>query len=172
MRERISLFPSQLGWIALHVRGGAVGQLVFGGATPKAALARLGAAALDSAAVGPWNRALTKRLQAYAAGGRDDFLDVEIDLGPQTEFQRRVIDCCRRVAYGSTLTYGDLAKAAGFPGAARAVGNVMRSTPVPLIVPCHRVVGAGGVARRGTAGEAERMRLRLLEMKALERNPS
>jgi methylated-DNA-[protein]-cysteine S-methyltransferase len=164
VRQRIVVFPSQLGWIALHVCGEAVRQLVYGGADPQAAFARLDVAALDVAAVGAGNRALVKRLQSYAAGERDDFADVEIDLGAQTEFQRRVIDCCRRVAYGTKQTYGDLAKAAGFPRAARAVGNVMRATPVPLIVPCHRVVAAGA-AGRVTSCEAQRMKLRFMESK-------
>jgi len=57
-------------------------------------------------------------------------------------FQKRVIVACREILYGSTVTYGGLAELAGSPGAARAVGSTMRTNRFPIIVPCHRVVGA------------------------------
>ncbi|HEX5442453.1 MAG TPA: methylated-DNA--[protein]-cysteine S-methyltransferase [Pirellulales bacterium] len=114
----------------------------------------------------PLLAALVARLQAYARGGQDDFLDVELDLGPQTAFQRRVIDCCRRIPLGQTLTYGALAEQVGHPRAARAVGNCMRTNRIPLLVPCHRVIGSGGTMRGYSAGEGIRMKLRLLEMEA------
>ena len=70
------------------------------------------------------------------------FDDLEIDDGHLTGFGRKVIAACRQIAWGETLTYGELARRAGRPGAARAVGSVMARNRVPLIVPCHRVVPA------------------------------
>lgn len=121
---------------------------------------------IDEAADDPQLAALVARLQAYARGAHDDFLDIAIDLGPQTAFQRRVIECCRRIPLGQTLTYGALAEQVGHPRAARAVGNCMRTNRIPLLVPCHRVIGSGGTMRGYSAGEGIRMKLRLLEMEA------
>ncbi len=87
---------------------------------------------------------LIGRLQAYFRGEADDFLDVEVDVRGLTPFARRVIDACRRIPLGQTMSYAALAAVAGSPGAARAVGNIMAGNRVPIIVPCHRVVGSGG----------------------------
>jgi len=87
---------------------------------------------------------LIERLQAFAQGAPDSFLDVQLDLSTLTEFQRRVVHYCRRIPAGKVLTYGQLARKAGSPNAARAVGQVMAGNRWPLIVPCHRVVAAGG----------------------------
>jgi methylated-DNA-[protein]-cysteine S-methyltransferase len=68
-----------------------------------------------------------------------------IDESPWTPFQKRVIDVCRSIPWGSTLTYGQVAALAGSPGASRAVGSVMAKNRFPLIVPCHRVIGSNGL---------------------------
>lgn len=100
---------------------------------------------------------------AYAAGEPVDFADVAVDLAHLTPTQCRVIEQCRRIPYGQTLTYGRLAALAGSPGAARAVGNVMAANRCPLVIPCHRVVQAGGQIGHYSAPAGRRMKLRLLE---------
>ena len=155
----------------MQVEGQFVIRLTFGHATPRDALFDLSSPVytVDDADMddvpGDW-APLIDRLQRYAEGAVDDFLDVELDPSGQTRFQRRVVELCRRIPYGSSVTYGELAEQAGSPRAARAVGNCMRTNAVPLIVPCHRVVGAGGSMRGYSAGEGIRMKLRLLEMEA------
>lgn len=165
--DQVAVFPSTLGWMALAGAKGRLAQLTFGHASPDAALAALDPAWTHAARVGPWSPRLAARLKAFAEGARDDFRDVELALRLQTPFQQRVVDCCRRIAYGTTLTYSQLAAQAGSPRAARAVGNVMASNPVPLIVPCHRVVGAGGGLGGYSAGEGIRLKLRLLELESM-----
>ena len=86
-----------------------------------------------------------KRLQKYADGANDMFLDVQLDDEGDTEFQRAVRNECREIPRGTTISYAQLATNAGSPRAARAVGNVMRTNRVPLIVPCHRVVAANSL---------------------------
>ena len=169
--DRLVIFPSSLGWIALQGAGVTLKQLSFGRPTPDAALGQLDPALAAGAVVARWNPELVKRLQAYAEGARDAFLDVKLDLGPQTEFQRRVVARCRAIGYGKVMTYGELALAAGSPRAARAVGSVMRTNRVPLIVPCHRVVASGGGMGGYYAGEGVRMKLRLLELEGVEKAP-
>jgi methylated-DNA-[protein]-cysteine S-methyltransferase len=97
----------------------------------------------------------------------DDFRDVLIDPGPQTEFQRLVVDHCRQIPPGATLTYGELAARAGRPRSARAIGNCMAANRIPLIVPCHRVVGADGGLRGYSANGGLRLKQRLLDLESL-----
>lgn len=82
-------------------------------------------------------------LDEYFAGRRHTF-DLELDLRAAPEFHRRVLAELSRVEYGHTTTYGALAARVGSPRAARAVGTVMNRNPVPIVLPCHRVVGASG----------------------------
>ena len=86
---------------------------------------------------------LHRELDEYLSGRRRAF-DVDPDLRAQTAFYTRVLAELARVGYGETTTYGALAARAGTPGAARAVGTVMNRNPVPIVLPCHRVVGADG----------------------------
>ncbi len=84
-----------------------------------------------------------RELEEYIEGRRRSF-DVELDLRAQPDFYLRVLSELARVGYGETTTYGELAARAGNPRAARAVGTVMNRNPVPIVLPCHRVVGANG----------------------------
>jgi methylated-DNA-[protein]-cysteine S-methyltransferase len=161
----IVTFPTSLGWFALVGSAHVLQQLTFGHPSEEAAIEAVDPLLLETARFGDWNRRLVRRLQAYTEGVRDSFRDVEIDPGPQTAFQRRVVRCCRRIAYGSTMTYGRLADKAGHPGAARAVGQCMAANRVALVVPCHRVVASdgrlGGYSASG--GPFTKLRLLLLE---------
>ncbi len=87
--------------------------------------------------------AKTKRqLEQYLRGKRKKF-DLAMDLRAP-RFQRRVLEEVTAIPYGETASYGEIARRAGNPRAARAVGAVMRSNPLPIIVPCHRVIGHDG----------------------------
>ncbi|MHB9026725.1 MAG: methylated-DNA--[protein]-cysteine S-methyltransferase [Armatimonadota bacterium] len=82
-------------------------------------------------------------LNAYLHG-RPIPADLPVDLDGLPPFARRVLDACRQIPYGQTMTYAQLAAAIGQPRAARAVGGALARNPVPVIIPCHRVLGAGG----------------------------
>jgi len=84
-----------------------------------------------------------QELDEYFAGRRRAF-DMDLDLRAAPEFHRRVLAELSRVEYGHTTTYGTLAAQVGAPRAARAVGTVMNRNPLPIVLPCHRVVGANG----------------------------
>ena len=94
------------------------------------------------------------------------FDTVVLDLSGMTPFQADVIDACRMIEWGETCTYGELAARVGRPGAARAVGNVMRRNRVPLVVPCHRVVGRGGRLVGYSAPGGVELKSRLLRLEA------
>jgi methylated-DNA-[protein]-cysteine S-methyltransferase len=85
-----------------------------------------------------------RQLDEYFEGGRRDFeLDLDLRLA-RKPFSRRVLEQLTRVPYGEVTTYGALANRAGAPRAARAVGTVMNRNPIPIVLPCHRVVGSTG----------------------------
>lgn len=84
-----------------------------------------------------------RELDEYFEGRRRGF-DLELDLRAAPAFHRRVLAELARVGYGHTTTYGALAVQAGAPRAARAVGTAMNRNPIPIVLPCHRVVGANG----------------------------
>ena len=81
---------------------------------------------------------------ALIAGEAIDFSAVALDMERLPAFHRRVYEVARAIPPGKTLAYGDVAARAGAPGAARAVGQALGRNPFPIIVPCHRVVAAGG----------------------------
>lgn len=84
-----------------------------------------------------------RELDEYFEQRRDAF-DLTLDLRELTPFSLRVLGELALVPYGSTSTYGELASRAGKPGAARAVGTIMNRNPVPIVLPCHRIVGSTG----------------------------
>lgn len=83
-----------------------------------------------------------QQLQEYFAGDRKDF-DLSLQLDG-TEFQVKVLKALQKIPYGETVSYGEIAKRIGKPKAVRAVGAANGRNPIPIVVPCHRVIGSGG----------------------------
>ena len=106
---------------------------------------------------------LQDQIAAYFDGEPVDF-DVPLDLSGQPDFRRSVLRACARIAYGTTATYGQLADEVGRPGAARAVGGAMAHNPIPLIVPCHRVLAAGGALGGFSAEGGLSVKTRMLRL--------
>jgi len=102
-----------------------------------------------------------RQLDEYFEGQRREF-ELETDLRPLPDFQRLVLEELARVPYGDVTTYGALAGRIGRPRAARAVGGALNRNPVPIVLPCHRVVGSTG-SLVGYAGGLDRKRA-LLEL--------
>jgi methylated-DNA-[protein]-cysteine S-methyltransferase len=115
-----------------------------------------GAGQRDDAAT-PTDRAAARRwvaeLEAYFRGERLSWCldEVGLDLEGMTRFACRTVEVLLTVPAGSTVSYGELALMAGFPRAARAVGSVMAGNPIPVVIPCHRVIRSdGSLGRYGT----------------------
>jgi methylated-DNA-[protein]-cysteine S-methyltransferase len=102
---------------------------------------------------------IRRELAEYFDGRRREF-DLRLDLTPVADFHRRALDELARIPYGQVTTYGALAAKVGRPKAARAIGGAMNRNPIPIVLPCHRVVGAGG-SLVGYAGGLERKELLL-----------
>jgi methylated-DNA-[protein]-cysteine S-methyltransferase len=107
---------------------------------------------------------IIERVRKHLLGDAQDFRDVPLDLQQTGAFARLAYDVAREVPAGETTTYGAIAHAVGEPGAARAVGRALGANPIPLIVPCHRVVAAGGKSGGFSAHGGRDTKARLLEI--------
>jgi len=129
-----------------------------------AAAARAALAAPPGARAAPSRfEALTAALERYFKGEEPVDLDLTLNIEAGTPFQRRVWKTLRDIPYGETWNYGRVAALVSRPGGARAVGQAVGRNPLPILVPCHRVVGASGLG--GFSGGLE-MKRRLLALEA------
>jgi methylated-DNA-[protein]-cysteine S-methyltransferase len=112
-------------------------------------------------------KGVQKSLKRYFEGEGVDFRTWPlVDLGPMTAFGEAVLLECRKLRFGEKATYGELARRAGNPRAARAVGTILAQNSIPLIVPCHRILRADGQAGGFSGPGGIRMKKRLLEMES------
>jgi methylated-DNA-[protein]-cysteine S-methyltransferase len=122
------------------------------------------------AAPPPEIRDTIDRIIAHLAGDPDDLRDVRLDMAAISEFNREVYAVARGIAPGQTMTYGEIAAKVGAPRASREVGQAMGRNPFPLIVPCHRVLAAGGRLGGFSAPGGVSTKLRLLDIEGAEPN--
>jgi len=136
------ILATPIGGIELRMENGRLSALNLTGATPTEA---------------PLDGPLVKELERYFAGEPVRFDGIPLDLAGCTDFEKTVYDATRMIPFGNVASYGQVAKAIGMPGAARAVGQALGKNPVAIVIPCHRLVGATG-ALTGYAGGLERKR--------------
>ncbi len=131
--DRTIVFDSPIGKLVIHASAAGICRVDFAESAASDAPAR-GDPLLERARV---------ELEEYFAGRRRAF-DLPIDLAGMGPFQRQVLEETARIGFGSLATYGRLAQTLGKPRAARAVGGALNRNPVPILIPCHRVVGSSG----------------------------
>jgi methylated-DNA-[protein]-cysteine S-methyltransferase len=103
-----------------------------------------------------------RELEEYFSGARRDF-DLAIDWSLTRGFGRKVLRATARIPFGSIATYAEVARRAGSPNAYRAAGNALAANPIPIVVPCHRVVRTGGDLGGYTGGLDKKRRLLAIE---------
>lgn len=134
---------SSIGGLRIHASAGLITAIDFGAREPRGV--RQHDPLLDRAEA---------QLTEYFAGEREEF-DLPL-ANDGTEFQKKVWAELRRIPYGETASYGDIARRLGYePGISRAVGAANGANPIPIVVPCHRVIGANG-SLTGYAGGLDR----------------
>ncbi len=148
-----------IGWTALGVR---TVQLPEGSPGRTAARLRRWYPDLPAAAPPDVIAHVIGDIRALLGGAPTDLSHVVLDLAGVPEFDQRVYAAARAVAPGELVTYGELAGRLGEPGAARAVGRALGRNPVPIVVPCHRVVAAGGRTGGFSAPGGVSTKLRML----------
>jgi methylated-DNA-[protein]-cysteine S-methyltransferase len=138
-----SVVASPIGGIGLAVADRAVVKVSFGAPAPPAeGTDKTGSATGTAASVAVLAEA-SRQLRGYFCGERTGF-DLPVVATRGSEFERAVWAAIAAIPYGETATYGAVARAVGEPGGAQAVGLACNRNPLPIIVPCHRVIGAGG----------------------------
>jgi len=169
-----AIFATPLGWIGVAGSGTTVVALTIGHASADEVRNALTARVSDSSGGGStvaigerdWYPELRRALERYAQGQRVDFRQFDVELGQTTPYRKRVLEAARGIPYGSTLSYGELAARSGKPRAARAVGSAMASNQIALLIPCHRVVAAGGAIGGFSCRTGVELKRRLLDMEA------
>ncbi len=131
--KHVWMYDTSLGQVAIAEKDGKVTNLYFSGEHIPPEMQREETGTLKKAA---------EQLQEYLQGRRTVF---DVPLAPEgTAFQKQVWEALVKIPYGATSSYGKLAGDIGRPGAARAVGLANNRNPIPVIIPCHRVIGADG----------------------------
>jgi methylated-DNA-[protein]-cysteine S-methyltransferase len=144
------VFKTPLGFFAIAWNESGLTRLVLPERDAEAALRRLAArgpaapVAVDEAALPVEIAALVAAIRRYAGGEEVDFGFAAVDLSGIDDFRRDIYAAARELAHGQAVTYGELAALAGHPGEARETGTALGRNPVPLVIPCHRIVAAGG----------------------------
>ncbi len=164
------VFATRLGWFAIAWSDQGLAALTFGHQDRETTRMAIGGLATVRGTAGGDNLGrmdLVVRLQAYSDGHRDEFRDVPLDLSDLTDFQRRVSLACRAIPWGETVTYGQLAAQVGSPRAARAVGGVMSRNRLPIVIPCHRVLGTARRLGGYSAVGGLDMKRRLLNLEGI-----
>ena len=143
---QFTVFETALGFCAIAWRGTRVCRFQLPAADPATAAARLRGEdpAAEPAPPPASMERVIDRVRHHLAGRCRDFSTVPLDLDGLPPFTRRVYETARTIPAGQTVTYGELAERCGSPGGARAVGQAMARNPLALIIPCHRVLAAGG----------------------------
>ena len=164
---RFALFPSAIGACALAWRGDMVVALLLPEGSEGRTRSRLLSRHPDAVEVEP-DQAIGDAIgaiQRLLAGEKADLSFVAVDLAGASDFERDIYRIARTIEVGRTMTYGEVAGAAGHAGSARAAGVALGRNPVPIVIPCHRVLAGGGRSGGFSApgGVATKFRLLAIE---------
>ncbi|MFK0689959.1 methylated-DNA--[protein]-cysteine S-methyltransferase [Mesorhizobium sp. IMUNJ 23033] len=118
-----------------------------------------------------WVVGLIASIKAYATGEDVDFSGVPVDLAGIDDFRLAIYDAARKLGYGETTTYGELAKRAGHAGLPRETGAALGANPVPLVIPCHRILAAGGKIGGFSAPGGSATKEKMLAMEGVRVGP-
>ncbi|MCY4654301.1 MAG: MGMT family protein [Dehalococcoidia bacterium] len=171
MSERYyDIVETQFGWMGLLSSEAGLVRSTLPEESEKMCASRLGIEA-DEAVRAPDRFAdLRDRLEYYFDGSDTGFGDIELDFDDAPDFHRRAWQACRTIPRGETRTYKWLAGRAGSPNAPRAAGQTMARNRIPIIVPCHRVIGSDGSLRGFGSGDTRiDLKRRLLELEGAAR---
>jgi methylated-DNA-[protein]-cysteine S-methyltransferase len=167
-----SLFDTAIGMCGIVWRG----ETIVGAALPgndadstRAHLARRFPDALEAAPPGPVGAAIDIVVRMLS-GEALDVDGIAVDLSAIDEFDRKVLEAARAIPRGEVRTYGELAAAIGQPGAARAVGAALGRNPIPIIIPCHRILAAAGRSGGFSAPGGTATKFRMLAIEKARRS--
>ncbi len=165
-----AIFETELGFMGIAWSEAGLTRLCLAEPERASVERRLARVAGGTAQVSPeaqpaWIVRLIDAITDYASGESREFSSVPVDLAGVDDFRLAIYDAARELRFGAVTTYGELATRAGYPGMARETGAALGSNPVPLVIPCHRIVAAGGKIGGFSApgGSASKERMLALE---------
>ena len=164
MKLNYALIETRLGWLGVLGSTAGLLHIVPPQASPQVVLATFGEPLAGAHPDISFFGNLLDRLKQYLEGEVVTFPD-PLDLAGATPFQSTVWQMTRSIPYGETRSYAWLARQIGIPGGARAVGQALANNPLPIVVPCHRVIG---IRRKLRCSRSLEMRRQLLEIEGLE----
>lgn len=172
-----TLFETALGWMGVAWSAAGIVAVQTPDRDCDATLRRLlrkipGAEAVETTALPDMAHEAVATLKAYAAGEAANLDAIPLDLSGIEPFNLDIYRVARALAFGETVTYGELARRAGHAGLARETGQALGANPVPIIVPCHRIVAAGGKLGGFSAPGGPRTKERLLALEGVKVGPS
>jgi len=156
------IFDTAAGWVGILGSSDGLRRITLPNPSKKQAQASLGTDAAQATLSNDIFKDLMRRFQLYFTGRRVDFPD-KLDLDEATVFQRQVWEATRCIPYGQTKSYAWVAQQTGKPGAARAVGQSLGKNPLPIIIPCHRVLKSDGTLGGFSGGLEMKKHLLTLE---------
>lgn len=163
MKLSYALIETGMGWLGILGSATGLSHIVLPQVSPQAVLSIFGERLLGAISdISPFND-LPYRLNKYFDGEVVAFTD-HLDLADATPFQYTVWQLVRSIPYGQTKSYGSIARQIGMPRGARAIGQALAKNPLPIVVPCHRVIGSG--VELGGFSYGLEMKRRLLQMEA------
>ncbi|HEU4570870.1 MAG TPA: methylated-DNA--[protein]-cysteine S-methyltransferase [Gemmatimonadales bacterium] len=168
MPHSFTLIPTTLGPVGLGWSDVGIRRVHLPEATPEATAERFTTRGYVRRRKLPSSiEAAGKRIAQHLRGRTNDLREIALDLSELPAARRRIYEALRRVPPGRTVTYGELAELAGMPGAAQGIGTAMAENPCPLVVPCHRVLGAGGKLGGFSAPGGAETKARLLRLEGV-----
>lgn len=162
-----TIFDTALGAFGLGWTEAGLARVLLPGDDREAMAERL---ARTGARPGPppiWVQRLMDRIDDYASGENVDFSDMALDLSGVPEFHRRAYRLLLTYGWGQVTTYGEMARALGDVGLSRAVGQAMGANPMPLVIPCHRVLASNGKPGGFSAPGGAESKLRMLALEGV-----
>jgi methylated-DNA-[protein]-cysteine S-methyltransferase len=171
--QKYHVFETPLGWLGIAWSEKGLTQLQLPSHDRTATERRLQRRTVDGVESDPpaWVAEIVETLRRYAAGEQVDFSSVPVDLAGIDAFRLAIYDAARKLAFGETTTYGELATRAGYPGEARDTGQALGQNPVPIVVPCHRILAAGNKIGGFSAPGGSTTKEKLLNMEGVRVGP-
>jgi methylated-DNA-[protein]-cysteine S-methyltransferase len=157
------VFETAFGWAAVTVRGDVVINVALPGISSSSELKNVHNLSTEP---DKFCKDVIRKICRYFEGKKVDFKDIPVELPFGSEFSKNILEACRGIPYGKVKSYSALAAEAGYPSSARAAANVLSRNPLPLLIPCHRVIKADGKTggfMRNIEGAAE-IKKRMLEL--------
>lgn len=168
---QVHAFDTELGWFGLGWSQAGITRALLPGLSRDAVESRLAKPGATWARPPDAVTVVIGMVRDYAGGARVDFSGVPLDLGGVPVFHRQAYELLVKIGWGETTTYGALARQLGDVGLSRAVGQAMGANPVPLIIPCHRVLASDGKPGGFSAPGGAESKLRMLALEGVAVGP-